>query len=776
MENKPQVMQFVDFLVSLAPEGETPLIVRQKPQLKDGEMQFHADGAIKCTWPAYLPAINRIKPDQAWYGNTASFIIDRFQDGKPSASAANCEYCLVLVLDDVGTKSKQPALPPTWIMETSEGSFQWGYAFSDEQPTKGEFAAAIKAIAEAGYTDPGAINAVRNFRLPGSINLKPGRDNFPARLVEFHPERQFTLAAICEALQVTPGEAESTYRPIRIQDTGGDDVFKWLGEQGLVLAKPNGEGWAGVVCPNSAQHTDGNPEGRYKPATRSYCCLHSHCLDFDTNAFLDWVADNGGPRQSTGLRDDLLAAAMKDTLQKLTPTDFFADDAKKIIEEVQQKEVGRLDKAAWYERFAYVQNDDGYFDMHDRREIGRTTFNAIFRHVSCVSIHTKRKIEASVCFDENRQSMGARTLVGITYAAGESVLVARDGDVYGNRWRDARPQPAGEAWSADVTPWLEHCATLVPEQDEREHIFNVMAYKVQHPEIKINHAVLHGGDQGCGKDTLWAPFIWAVCGPGMKNRGLLDNDSLTSQWGYQLESEILILNELKEPEARERRALANKLKPIIAAPPEMLPVNRKGLHPYDMVNRLFVLAFTNDPVPISIDSQDRRWFCVWSSAPRMAADKARTLWDWYKAGGFEAVAGWLHRRNVSRFNPSAAPMWTEYKANLVEHGMSMAESFLVDMMRRRMGEFAKGVIGSPFHAVCDRLAGSAPTGVKVPQAALLHALKEAGWVDLGRVSSGDLPSKKHLFCAPDMAQTVSKSELRRMVEEPTAPRMTLVKK
>jgi len=770
-------MQFLDFLVALAPEGETPLMVRQKPQRRDGELQFHADGAIKCTWPAYLPDVERIKPDQAWYGNTASFIIDRFADGKPSASAANCEYCLVLVLDDVGTKSKEPPLEPTWIMETSPGSFQWGYAFTEDQPTKGEFAAAIKAIADAGYTDPGALNPVRNFRLPGSINLKPGRDNFAAKLVEFHPQRFFTLPQICEALGVTPAEADSlTIKPIRVQDTGGDDVFAWLMDKGLVLSKPNAEGWAGVICPNAKEHTDGNPEGRYMPATRAYCCLHSHCIDFDTKIFLDWVATNGGPKHEPGIRDDLMAATMQATLEKLEPSDFFTDDAAKVIEEVEKKEVGRLDKAGWYSRFAYVQNDDSYFDMQDRREISRGTFNAIFRHVSCRSIHNQRKVEASVCFDENRQSMGAKTLIGITYAAGESVLVARDGDVYGNRWRDARPALSGEkVKDADVQMWLDHCATLVPEKSEREHIFNVMAYKVQHPEVKINHAVLHGGDQGCGKDTLWAPFIWAVCGPGMKNRGLLDNDTLNSQWGYQLESEILIINELKEPEARERRALANKLKPIIAAPPEMLPINRKGLHPYDMVNRMFVLAFSNDPVPISIDSQDRRWFCVWSTAPRMNPVKAKKMWDWYKTSGFGTIANWLAQRDVSAFNPSEAPAWTEFKSNLVEHGMSMAESYLVDMMRERRGEFGKGVVGSPFHALCDRLAGSAPTGVKIPQAALLHALKEAGWQDMGRIASGELTSKKHIFAAPDLVGSVSKSEMRRLVEESPAPRMALVK-
>jgi len=755
-------MNFLDFLISLAPEGETALIVRQKPIGK--ELQFFPDGAIKCTWPAMLPTA-RTKPDWAIYGNTASFIIDRFKDGHVSASAVNCEYVLVMVLDDVGTKAKIPPLEPTWKMETSEGSFQWGYAFS-EQPTKMDFSAAIKAIADAGYTDSGAINAVRNFRLPGSINLKPDRNNFASKLVEFHPEREFTLEQICAALDVVPAPADSVgVRPIRLIDDGADDVMAWLSGQGLLLSKPNQEGWAGVICPNSAEHTDGNPEGRYMPANRAYCCLHSHCLEVDSNAFLKWVSDNGGPKHAPGLREELLTMAMDQALAKLTPSDMFTDDASAVIAEVERKELGRVEKAQWYERFAYIQDDESYFDMQDRREISRQTFNALFRHIPCKSIHGKNpKVEASVSFDENRQTMGAKALVGITYAAGESVIVARDGDLYGNRWRDARPAFG----SGDVTPWLEHCKTLVPNAEELEHIFDVMAFKVQHPETKINHAVLHGGDQGSGKDTMWAPFIWAVCGEHLKNRGLLDNDTMSSQFGYALESEILILNELKEPDAKERRALANKLKPIIAAPPEMLTVNRKGLHPYQMANRVFVLAFSNDPVPISLDSQDRRWFCVWSHAPRMSAQAAEKMWKWYKAGGFAAIGGWLSRRDVSAFNPGAAPMMTEFKMNLVEHGMSMAESYLVELMRARMGEFSKGVVASPFHALCDRLAGAAPSGVKVPQPALLHALKEAGWVDMGRLKSREFDSKKHIFCAPDMVD-VSKSELRRLVEDLPAP-------
>jgi hypothetical protein len=138
------------------------------------------------------------------------------------------------------------------------------------------------------------------------------------------------------------------------------------------------------------------------------------------------------------------------------------------------------------------------------------------------------------------------------------------------------------------------------------------------------------------------------------------------------------------------------------------------------------------------------------------------------------IARFLRSRDVSQFNPSAPPMWTEFKANLVEHGMSMAESYLVDMLRERKSEFARGVIGSPFHSLCDRLAGQAPSGVKVPQAALLHALKEAGWIDCGRIKSRDYDTKKHIFACPEMAE-LSKSELRRMVEENPPPKMVLVK-
>jgi hypothetical protein len=81
--------EFIEYLAALAPAGETALIVRQTPRLVNGEMQFHANGAIKASWPAYLPT-RRIKESEAWFGNTASSSTDSLmanrQPVRPTAS------------------------------------------------------------------------------------------------------------------------------------------------------------------------------------------------------------------------------------------------------------------------------------------------------------------------------------------------------------------------------------------------------------------------------------------------------------------------------------------------------------------------------------------------------------------------------------------------------------------------------------------------------------------------------------------------------------------
>lgn len=123
-------------------------------------------------------------------------------------------------------------------------------------------------------------------------------------------------------------------------------------------------------------------------------------------------------------------------------------------------------------------------------------------------------------------------------------------------------------------------------------------------------------------------------------------------------------------------------------------------------------------------------------------------------------------------------MVTDFKLSMVENGRSMAEEYLIDLLQREIGEFSSGVIAAPFHLLRDRLSGTAPTGTKIPQGALLHALDEAGWHSLGRIASKAYPNKRQVYVSARIFRELSekritKTELRAMAEG--TPTLNVVK-
>ena len=79
--------QFIEYLAGLAPEGETALIVRQKIITRNGKPETYLDGTMKATWLAGYPN-KKVSESWAIYGNTGSFLLDRLDTERPSASSA----------------------------------------------------------------------------------------------------------------------------------------------------------------------------------------------------------------------------------------------------------------------------------------------------------------------------------------------------------------------------------------------------------------------------------------------------------------------------------------------------------------------------------------------------------------------------------------------------------------------------------------------------------------------------------------------------------------
>ena len=464
-------------------------------------------------------------------------------------------------------------------------------------------------------------------------------------------------------------------------------------------------------------------------------------------------------RATHTLDDALQAAALRLAQDGESPDDILRE-----FERVQSKDVSKLTMQEWFSRFAYVVTADAFFDMKTRHFLQRRAFDALFRHLKTVSVHDGKPIRPSNAFDENRQAMGGFLVDNVTYAPGLGSLLARDGIATANIWRDARPPST----PGDAEPWLAHARSLFPPE-LLEHVLNVLAFKVQNPSVKVNHGLMLSGVPGCGKDSFIAPFLWAVGGIDHRNIVTVRNEEILGgqPFNYAIESEVMVVNELRVVNQNASRIVENFLKPVLAAPPELLTVNKKHEHPHMALNRMLVLAFSNEKRPIGLPAGDRRWFVHWTDAPRMPERTATALWEWYHGPGFPVVAHWLANRDVSAFNPAAAPPMTPSKAALLLEDEQDIAGAVQRMVRNQSPPFDRGVVASPWAGLCRLVERELlAVGVRgtVTESVLHESLRESGWLNRGPVAAGGLPRRSAWVMPGAPCASATDSELRRTVE------------
>jgi hypothetical protein len=71
-----------------------------------------------------------------------------------------------------------------------------------------------------------------------------------------------------------------------------------------------------------------------------------------------------------------------------------------------------------------------------------------------------------------------------------------------------RPPRLALGDASKAKPWIDLVKKVYSE--DHEHLFRYFAQRVQHPEIKINHALMLGGPPGIGKDTILAALKQAM--------------------------------------------------------------------------------------------------------------------------------------------------------------------------------------------------------------------------------------------------------------------------
>lgn len=228
----------------------------------------------------------------------------------------------IVALDDVTpvvVEGKQKAqipfsrvsLPPTYVLETSEGNFQVGYFLREPILDRGEAEDLSKAIIASGLSDPGAGGpCARLMRLPIGCNGKY-QPEFRCRLRLWAPERHYTIDELREGLQIRflgasrvkqptaallgnahqpAAEGNAVYTPAPTTNI----VLLALSERGL-LKREVAPGKYELTCPWVNEHTgqvdsgavywvpdENHPHGAFK-------CQHGHCIGRGISELLDYL-------------------------------------------------------------------------------------------------------------------------------------------------------------------------------------------------------------------------------------------------------------------------------------------------------------------------------------------------------------------------------------------------------------------------------------------------------------------------------------------------------
>jgi Bifunctional DNA primase/polymerase, N-terminal/Primase C terminal 2 (PriCT-2)/Family of unknown function (DUF5906) len=304
----------------------------------------------------------------------------------------------------------------------------------------------------------------------------------------------------------------------------------------------------------------------------------------------------------------------------------------------------------------------------------------VFEPVKKNGVEKQKYISASSWLDQNS------AVEQMTWAPGLPLLI-RDRLCADGGWFDHmnarclnlyRPPTIVHGDATDVAPWLDHIHKVYP--NEAEEFINYCCHLVQNPQIKINHAIFMGGDQGIGKDTMLEPVKRAV---GPWNFQETTPRKMQGQFNGYLKAVVLRISEAHDLGETNRFAFYELMKGVCAAPPDVHRINEKHIGEYYIQNCNGTFITTNHKTDgIYLPPEDRRTFVMWSNLTKEDFDEAYWdhLWRWYEAGGDANVAAYLATKDISSFNPKKPPRKTEAFHAIVSSNMAPEESELADLI------------------------------------------------------------------------------------------------
>ena len=741
-------------------------------------------------WKGDYHSRYRLQPNHNQYFTISAFYCD--DQSQARRRKALFRYTPCIVLDDVKEKlsmTEVAKLPqPSWILESSAGSEQWGYILNTLCEDRGRVENLLDGLVANGLApdgkDPGMKGVTRYLRLPEGINNKVSKlvngQPFKCRMLVWEPTRRVTMEQLAAPFAV---DLDAVRRESRVDGAAAVSDHPLINIPDIIHIKEvRSDGRFDIKCPWVDEHTGADDSGAAvftnEDGTIGYKCHHGNCQSktgkdllrfidaqqpgwsvstlknwqimrsFDVAApapAVSFLFATGDPNPLNAAAEDrrfatveevsfmtpvvptppapvapAVSAPTADAIQLLcdmlrrqipsTPEARTAagnmlkhvDDMPKMDQKHWHEQVcdimrwSKADfrdiikdlRAGWYvdnsnaadfyDNVVYVKELNQFYDLKSRIFFSTEAFQNSFAHEDAEA----RKVAL--------QDGRVRKVDKLDYAPKQPQVFVEGHTMYGNMWSDA-DQPQGT--HGDVTRWHDHFDAL-GWGEHRKHVEQWMAYTLRHPDRKINHMLLLGSGEGCGKDFLLYPLI-----EGMgENAEVISGEELVSDFNeYLLSTKYLHINETELGDRREAMAVSNKLKPIASAPPNRLGVNQKGIRRIKVRNIVNGTMTTNSQLPLRLNGPSRRFFALWSDMnPRGEDGQMRAdwlaywedRWNWMRGGGWLNVLHYLHHEvDLTGFNPGEAPPVTEFLKDIQESSKTPQQQTIEAFISNRIGMF-----------------------------------------------------------------------------------------
>ena len=609
--NMGTLQRFTDFVFHDLQEGEE--ILTWTPKNKPSYPTELADTVKKLT---------RATRPLATYFGTATCTRDA--DGHLYNRKSLFSALHVVVLDDIGTKIPLDKLPeelaPNYIIETSEGNFQYGFVLAEPIRDLALAEALIHLVYTSGVSDEGGKMATKLVRLPLGVNGKKGDKRlFEMKLEELGGEYWtpkelldvldvgVTWDDVLEDVSAARGGDSATkvgtslWSPVKAvaPSLSGivDPILEWLYEEDLVYTD-NGK-WVTVECPWGYEHSDGNTTAGYTPVgrgegeelkRRGFHCFHDSCKDNHTAEYLSALAAQGAPEVS------------------------IVDQAAELVA-----------------NYALVTTEDAVYRLRGVRNPTSMKIGA-FRNAYPRSVNVYDGQGKAVKVKEHSLWLTAPNRLTLTSRlydpTSKERVIEHDGQQHLNTF--THPQWGnGLVDKHDLDKFLEFIDYLIPIKVEREYFMEWLAAKAQDVTFKGAAMLMVAPVQGTGRTTLTDMLTQLFTPANVKKVNFDTLLSGTRQGSFNdwQESILVTCDEVMGSDTNKYAAYES-LKDLFDPKPKQTMINSKHVGLRHAVLYTSYILLTNHTNAIGALGDDRRVYAITNTTIPETPKYFAELNDW----------------------------------------------------------------------------------------------------------------------------------------------------